>query len=96
MGEGLEQEKLYVKKGWSNFLKGPDIKKLRHGAHMVSTTTTQLYYVAGTQWQQIWCSNKALHTNSADDSLSIPLDHRFKISTLHEIPKQKQKLKKWF
>lgn len=49
MGEGIEQEKLYVKKGWSNFLKGPDIKKLRHGAHMVSTTTTQLYYVAGTQ-----------------------------------------------
>lgn len=49
MGEGIEQEKLYVKKAWSNFLKGPDIKKLRHGAHMVSTTTTQLYYVAGTQ-----------------------------------------------
>lgn len=25
MGEGIEQEKLYVKKGWSNFLKGPDL-----------------------------------------------------------------------
>lgn len=50
MREGKEQEeKQYIKKGWTNFLKGPDILKLRDGAHMVSATTTQVYYVAGTQ-----------------------------------------------